>query len=254
MKTQAIIFDIDGTVVDSPTQKLPSDEMIQAFNQLKDTYYLCAATGRSWTFAKTVLQPLQLTDPSIISAGTQICNPITGEILWQVLLSDESIKQALEIFKQYNEYKLLYNDISEDEYFNGGIFPEQFNITEPINFLEQAFVPDAIAIEVNEKLKSVDGLTCTMVVSQKPGHRDLHITNSSATKEQAVTELLKMIGLERSNAIAIGDGHNDIHLFNAVDRKVAMGNAVPALKEVADEVIGSVKEDGLVEFLNSLHQ
>lgn len=82
MKKHAVIFDLDGTAIDSPKQKFPSKKLINAIDRLKEKYYFCAATGRVWTFAKPVLQGLHLTDPSIISAGTQICDPVTGKILW----------------------------------------------------------------------------------------------------------------------------------------------------------------------------
>lgn len=52
--------------------------------------------------------------------------------------------------------------------------------------------------------------------------------------------------------IGIGDGANDIHLFNAVGLKVAMGNAVPSLKEKADIVIGHVTDDGLAQYFEDL--
>jgi hydroxymethylpyrimidine pyrophosphatase-like HAD family hydrolase len=49
MKQKAIIFDIDGTVVDSPEQKMPSRRVVEAFNKKREEYFLCAATGRPWT-------------------------------------------------------------------------------------------------------------------------------------------------------------------------------------------------------------
>jgi peptidyl-prolyl cis-trans isomerase B (cyclophilin B) len=51
----------------------------------------------------------------------------------------------------------------------------------------------------------------------------------------------------------VGDGHNDIELFRAVGRKIAMGNAVPELKEAADEVIGDIAQDSFAEFLEGIN-
>lgn len=254
MKNYAIIFDLDGTAIDSPDKKLPSQKLIDAVAQVKESYCLSAATGRVWSFAKPVLQSLKLVDPSIISAGTQICNPVTGEILWQKVVNEDSLREVIELLKQYPEYKLLYNDGTENDYFYGGFFPQDFTAKEPVYFLEQVFVPDSIAIEIHNKLNQVKGVVCVMVVAQKPGCRDLHIINSSATKEHAIAELLKILKITRENTIGIGDGHNDIHLFNAVNYKVAMGNAVPALKEIANEVVGSVKDDGMAEYLKTLNR
>jgi hydroxymethylpyrimidine pyrophosphatase-like HAD family hydrolase len=70
VKDNAIIFDIDGTAINSPEQKIPSEKLVRVIEQLKAKYYLSAAIGRVWSFAKHVLHGLHLTDPCIISAGT----------------------------------------------------------------------------------------------------------------------------------------------------------------------------------------
>jgi len=251
-KEKAIIFDLDGTAIDSPGQKLPSKELVRAADNLKNEYYLSAATGRVWTFAKPVLQALGLTDPSIISAGTQICDPKTGEILWQRNIPEKSLEQVMTILQTNPDYKLLFNDSTEDDYFHGGITPKEFSHKEPVYFLEQVFVPDSVAVPLYEKLSKVDGVACVMVVAQKPGCRDIHILNEHATKEHAVGELLNMLHVENKNSIGIGDSHNDVHLFNAVGHRVAMGNSIPELKAAADVVIGSVEDDGLAQYFNSL--
>lgn len=252
MKSKAIIFDIDGTAINSPGQKLPSDRLIEAIKKLEKSYYFCAATGRVWSFAKPVLKALELKDPCIISAGTQICNPQTGEILWQKNITDQAIQEVIALFKQNSEYKLLYNDGTEEDYFYGGVNPEDFAAQEPVYFLEQVFVPDAVAQEIFKKLNKIMGIICVMVVSQKPDCRDLHIVNSNATKEHAIAELLGVLKVSKENTIGIGDGHNDIHLFNATYYKVAMGNAVPELKLLADKVIDTIANDGMATYLESL--
>ena len=42
-----------------------------------------------------------------------------------------------------------------------------------------------------------------------------------------------------------GDGPNDMEIFDYVGLKIAMGNAVPELKEKADFVTKTVEEDGI---------
>lgn len=252
MKKGAIIFDLDGTALDSPKQKLPSKKLVDATIALEDSYYLCAATGRVWSFAKHVLQGMHLVDPCIISAGTQICNPVSGEIIWQKTLPEKSLHEVLKIFQEYPDYKLLHNDGTEDDYFNGGVSPKNFTTKEPVYFLEEVFVPDEVALKVYEKLRNVEGVTCVTVIAQKPGTRDLHILNEFATKEHAIAELLKILHVKKGNTIGIGDSHNYFHLFNGVSYKVAMGNALPELKVKADKVIGSASEDGLADYFISL--
>ncbi|MCL4359646.1 Cof-type HAD-IIB family hydrolase [Patescibacteria group bacterium] len=231
---------------------MPSAKLVHAIDQVEGEYYLSSATGRVWSFAKHVLQGMHLVDPCIISAGTQICNPVTGEILWQKVIPEKSLQEVLTIFREYPDYKLLHNDGTEDDYFNGGVNPIDFVAKEPVYFLEQVFVPDTTALEVYEKLRTVDGVTCVMVIAQKPGTRDLHIVNAAATKEHAVVELLRILGVKKADSIGIGDSHNDIHLFNAVGYKVAVSNAIQELKDSADQVIGSAANDGMADYLLSL--
>lgn len=252
MKKGAIIFDIDGTAVDSPKQKLPTVELVNQVQRLKSNYVMSVATGRVWSFVKDVLKELNLEDPCVISAGTQICNPKTGEILWQKNLPVESLNSALHILKEYPEYKILYNDGTEDDYFHGGISPLEFTFGGDIYFFEQVFVPEVVALEIYDKLSKIDNLAIVMVVSQKPGCKDIHIINKDATKEAAIEQLLKMIGQNKENSIGIGDGNNDIHLFNAVGLKVAMGNGVEVLKQEADIIIDRVDENGLAKYFANL--
>lgn len=252
MKNKAIILDLDGTVVDSPLQKLPSKRLVKALRKLQKDYFICSATGRVWSFAQPLLKALKLIDPCVISAGTQICDPVTGKILWQKTIDEEVLRRVIKLLRKYPDWKLLYNDGTEDDYFNGGAYPNDFIADEPVYFLEQVFIPDTTAQEIYQKLGKVKGITCVMVTAQKPGCRDLHIVNSEATKEQALAKLLKMIKVDRKNSIGVGDGSNDIHLFNAVEYRVAMGNAVEDLKNMADEVIGNVEKDGLVDYFDKL--
>lgn len=251
-KKSALIFDIDGTALDSPTQKLPTNRLVAAIRAIENNYYICAATGRPWQFAQDVLQGMGLVDPCIISGGTQICNPRDGRIVWQCAIEPEDVKKIKAVLLKYKGHRLIVNDFSEDDYFNGGCSPEELNTEQAIFFADYVFVPDTIAAEIAAELKQIPGITCVLATAQKPGHRDIHITNRIATKEYAVAELLKMIGVEKSNTWGFGDALNDIHLFRAVHTKIAMGNAVQELKDMADEVIPSVTDDGLAWYFERL--
>ncbi len=254
MKHKAIIFDIDGTAINSPVQKVATDRLVQAIQASESSYYLSAATGRVWPYAEQVIKSMNLVDPCIISGGTQICNPLTGEILWQCNLETADVQAAIAILKQYPDYMTLYNEYTEEDYLHGGTPPAELHIpeTETVNVLEQKFVPQAIAPEITAKLAVLKGATCTVVVSQRPGFNDLHVTNKNATKEHAVTELIRMLAIQQADTIGVGDNYNDIHIFNAVAHKVAMSNSIPELKAIADEVIGDVADDGFAAYLEGL--
>ena len=251
-KQKAIIFDIDGTVVDSPTQKLPSPRTASAFTKASQSYFICAATGRPWTFAKDIIQKLTH-DPCIVAGGTQI-RSYQGDILWECVLPEEALDHSLKVTRSYPDHSLLFNDYEESAYLEDKhVKVDSIDWSKPMYFLELIFVPEDIALKLKAMFDEIDGIACTMVVAQREGMKDLHITNEFATKEHAITELLKIIQIDVDQTIGVGDGHNDLHLFAGVKTKIAMGNAVPELKEAADVVIGSVKDDGLAKYLEGIN-
>src|SRR5690606_18935604 len=83
----------------------------------------------------------------------------------------------------------------------------------------------------------------------------LHITKSKAhylefmhkegTKGHALQALAQHIGATMDETIAIGDAWNDREMILAAGLGVAMGNAVPMLKEIADYVTLSNNDDGV---------
>lgn len=58
---------------------------------------------------------------------------------------------------------------------------------------------------------------------------------------------LSRMGFRGAMIIAIGDGENDVPLFHRANVGLAVANAVPALKEEADEVLAGEGPKGLVE-------
>ncbi len=52
--------------------------------------------------------------------------------------------------------------------------------------------------------------------------------------------------------MAIGDQRNDIEMLEWAARGVAMGQAPDEVKAAADEVTGTVEDDGLAQVLHSL--
>ena len=55
-------------------------------------------------------------------------------------------------------------------------------------------------------------------------------------KGNAVNAVLNYYGLSKDEAIAFGDGRNDIEMLEAVGTGVAMGNAIDEVKARAEDV------------------
>ena len=78
--------------------------------------------------------------------------------------------------------------------------------------------------------------------------RAVDIIPADGSKGVAIEKLLAHYGLDRTQAIAFGDGNNDIEMLQAVGTGVAMANASAQLKAVADDVCGDVAEDGIYHY------
>lgn len=81
-------------------------------------------------------------------------------------------------------------------------------------------------------------------------HHNVEVTVDGVSKATGVAQLLDRFGLQSEEIMAIGDGENDLPLFQFAGRCVAMKNATDYVKEKADDVTAhSYKEDGLYHFL-----
>jgi hypothetical protein len=60
------------------------------------------------------------------------------------------------------------------------------------------------------------------------------------------------LGVDPDRVIAVGDEQNDLSMLEWAGRGVAVANADPQVRAIADEVIGSNDDDGVARFLESL--
>ena len=64
-------------------------------------------------------------------------------------------------------------------------------------------------------------------------------------KATAIEALLEHLGINQKDTIALGDGMNDAEMLEYCQIGIAMGNAKPGLKEIADEVTNTHDEGGI---------
>jgi HAD superfamily hydrolase (TIGR01484 family) len=243
---KAIIFDLDGTAIPNAAGGMPSDRLIKAISSAKNNFTLCAATGRPLANAKAIIHALQLTDPCVISAGTQIIDPQTDEILWEANIESEDVQKILDICKPYH-----YEVLVKNELIGEGDKASKRIIDDHINVMYIMGAAPADAEKIMNDLEALPMVTAAGVTSWTHEGIDIHITHVGATKEHAIGELCKILRISKDDIIGVGDANNDVHLFRAVGKKVAMGNGTDLLKAHADEVIDSVDNDGLAKLIES---
>ena len=68
---------------------------------------------------------------------------------------------------------------------------------------------------------------------------------ASVTKASGIRAVLSHLGMDISDAVAIGDGSNDIEMVMDAGCGIAMGNASDDLKAVSDYIAKDIEDDGL---------
>ena len=90
--------------------------------------------------------------------------------------------------------------------------------------------------------------SCKLPVSSCCLHRsvcrDLFIRT---LQRRALTHLAQSLGIAKSEIACIGDGENDLSMFEASGMKLAMGNAVEMLKKEADYILPDCDHNGVTE-------
>jgi len=77
----------------------------------------------------------------------------------------------------------------------------------------------------------------------------IEMASPGITKAVGLAEVADRLGIAAADVLAFGDMPNDLEMLRWAGHGVAMGNAHPALKSVADEVTAGNAEDGVAEIL-----
>ncbi len=75
----------------------------------------------------------------------------------------------------------------------------------------------------------------------------IHFTPIDAGKDKALRYVMNELGIDREEAIAIGDSFMDVEMFDVVGLKIAVSNADEELKKQADIILSKPSGLGFVE-------
>lgn len=80
----------------------------------------------------------------------------------------------------------------------------------------------------------------------------IEVVSAAGGKGNALRAMCAYFGVDAAKAVAFGDQGNDISLLKAAGLGVAVGNAVPALKAVADYVAAPCAACGVADVLDAI--
>ncbi len=276
MSKRVIVMDVDGTLATSQKEISPrtKNALIKAQEQ-GDLIIL--ASGRPTSglldFAKDLL--MDSYQGLLVSYnGSKVVNAKTHEVLFDQTLSIEQSKAVLQHLKKFR----LIPMVDKDDYlyvhdvfqgyidfqgqpFNvieyesrGGKFKlcEQDDLAEfvdfPMNKIIVAGDPDYLQENYQSMMAPFkDSLNCVFT-----GPFYFEFTAKGIDKAKALDTVLSPLGYDSQDVIAFGDGHNDMTMLDYAGIGVAMGNAVPEVKAMANHTTASNDEDGIAKFLDNL--
>ena len=79
--------------------------------------------------------------------------------------------------------------------------------------------------------------------------RLIEFVPKECSKAEALKKVCKIVGVDKSRTVAIGDGENDIDMLKFAALSIAPENASDEVKREADIVCESVDDDGVGKFL-----
>lgn len=236
------MLDLDGTTIPVKESALPSERVINAIKKAKEKLSVGIATGRPVSHVKPILEILDLTCPCVINGGASIINPQTFEILYQKLLDPQDVKK---IYQVTNKYSIDFH-VNEGE---KSIKVTKYNIPQkPITGYILG-IDEKIADKLIEELSHISTISFHKLTSWTKGKFDVVANHVESTKLHGIQQVAKMLKISTREIIGVGDGYNDFPLLMACGLRIAMGNAVPELKEIADYVSPSVDDDGVADVI-----
>ena len=247
--------DLDGTLMDE-TFTFTSRVKAAVALAMAHGVAVTIATGRAYPSTLPFAQELGITLPLICTQGGLIKDPITGEVLHQAVMSLSLAHEIVALSQQRGWHLTLYMD--DQVYLTDLQCPRSFydqmfslplhivsNLTAAISRPPAKFIiiakpdqADAIVPELREQFAG----RLRVVRS----HRNFVEGNPlDASKGQALARLAERLGIPQSQTAAIGDNDNDADMVAWAGLGLAMGNAHPDLKAIADVVLPPVEEDGV---------
>ena len=256
-----LVLDIDGTIV-GESNRVP-ESVIQAINLAQRRGVTVAiATGRSYRSSLEAYDSIGSTLPLICHEGALIREPNTRFVHRHWRLEVRIVKQMLDYLDRSSEGSRVsfYCFIEDDLYvwnLNGNALEHpDGSIMKPIvvNDLRQLLnqAPTKVMVlsddyQVIARLRSQLRNTYSRVqVTQTTSVTVLEALHPAANKGLAVSWMAeKVMALEARNVLAVGDALNDIEMLEYAGIGVAMGNAPPEVKAIADWVAPPIEEDGV---------
>lgn len=263
-KYKLLALDLDGVLRNSRGQVPPRSifliKKIQRFG-----VRVIVVTGKSLVTARRFALAIGVKDLIICHHGAVIGDPVKNKIIFEKPLPRYSLDIIGPMLKKYPELQGYFSLNNRFYLVENPAFPKGQRLHEKKSLqLEKIF---QLGEDLKKKLKVAPSKIFFYTPKDKEGKykkifkkkfggkinvfrsvkRYVELSPISVSKGKALKKMLKKFKIKPSEAIAIGDEENDISIIRLAGLGVAIKNAVPAVKKVADYVTARTNDQGGVD-------
>lgn len=254
MNKKLIFFDIDGTLLDHK-KKLPASTE-QAIAKLKEQgHYVAIATGRAPFMFPKLREKLGVS--TYISFNGQYVVLDNKPIVKSPLDKAELIRLTEQaVIHDHPVVFMDHNDMKAN-------IPYHSRIESSIGSLKfEHPAYDPVYLENRDIYQSL--LFCT-AEEENPYKKEFKrfdfirwhefstdVLPTGGSKAKGIEAVVNELEMKKEDVYVFGDGPNDLEMLQYTPNSIAMGNAMPEVKEVAGFVTKDVSDDGIIHGLKHM--
>ena len=259
MEKKIIFFDVDGTLYTNELGGI-TDNVKKAIAATRALGHLCfVASGRPYGYIADNVKDIGF-DGYVLANGANI--KYQNHDLEKRFLNYKDVKELCQNLKKKNiEYVLQTSTLCYLNKENKCLldFYKKCNIDFKnfcVDYDEEEIMHKVVKIEVwvkdQEELDFAISCYGAFQYELHPDNHSMEIYAKDVSKATGILDVLRLLNIDIKDSYCFGDGPNDVEMFETVGHAIAMGNAIDIIKEKADEVCLSVKEDGVYYKLKDL--
>lgn len=253
-KKTVLFFDIDGTLVDPATGKIPSSA-IEEISCWRNEGYLCViSTGRTYTTAAWTDCAHYEWDGFVGINGAEVRDP-NGAVLYQNIFPPELTEKILETAKRLGHPVMLLDEegfsligeMNDNMRTVMKLFPGRS--AHGYDYHGQKVYYAMVIADTGYDYADYEKLGVHAAKSYYP-YADLVLPGTS--KAIGIKAYMDAVGAKEY--YAFGDSLNDQEMLKGADIAVAMGSGDPLLFPYADIVSEPIDRDGLAKALKEIRE